>query len=398
MRLLLLTQYYYPEIGAPQTRLAEVVRELTNRGIQVEIVTSAPNYPFGRVFADYRRRVITSSHEDGVRIHRVWVYAAQGVGLRRICNYLSFAVMSVLGLSRCRRPTHIFIESPPLTTAIPGILFALMRRAHIILNVADLWPDAAIEVGALSSPPMQYAARALESWAYRRASVLNYVTPGVRESLLSKGVPAAKLLPLPNGVNMATFAPTPLPNRTPFRFLYAGTIGLNHGAEILLRAAAGCAQRGLDVELEFLGSGSDRLRLEEISKALSLTNVIFSDPVPLSLLARRIADCHAGAVSIRNLPTTRGGRPSKLFPFLASGRPVLFSGSGEAAEVVRDSGAGLAVENEIEATTAAMAQISQASASDLDKMCQASVACASGFSWAPIIDDWLSALYESGAF
>jgi colanic acid biosynthesis glycosyl transferase WcaI len=152
-RLVVLTQYFAPEVGAAQTRLSAVVAELVRRGVNVDVVTAMPNYPQGRIHEGYRRKLYTKEHRAGATVRRVWVYAAQGAGAKRLVNYASFAAACTVGLAATRKPTHVFIESPPLTTAVAGLLYARMRRATAILNVADLWPDAAIEVGALNSRP-----------------------------------------------------------------------------------------------------------------------------------------------------------------------------------------------------------------------------------------------------
>jgi colanic acid biosynthesis glycosyl transferase WcaI len=331
---------------------------------------------------------VYTSMENGVRVQRVWVYAAQGAGVARIANYLSFMAFSILGLIRADRPTHIFIESPPLTTALPGILYARLCRARVILNVADLWPDAAVEIGALSNRHLRGLSLRLERWAYRHADIVNYVTEGVRIRLLEKGVPEAKLLPLPNGVNLSLFEPCDVPSDRPVRFLYAGTIGLNHGAEVLLHAAASCEASGTPIDLLFVGDGSDRIRLQEKALELALHNVRFESAVPIEKLAEKINRCHAGVVSITDLPTTRGGRPSKMFPFLAVGRPILFSGLGEGADIVTRYGAGLTAPNIAADTAVVMRELAGASDMQLAEFAAGARRAATDFDWSSIVGAW----------
>ncbi|MGH9702168.1 MAG: glycosyltransferase, partial [Candidatus Acidiferrales bacterium] len=141
MRILILTQYFPPETGAPQTRLAALARELVRLGHEAEVVTAMPNYPVGKIFPSYRGRFYCREAWEGVPIHRVWVHASMGKGLGRLLNYLSFSVFSLFALSQTRRPDYIFVESPPLFAALPGILVAKLWGVEIILNVADLWPE-----------------------------------------------------------------------------------------------------------------------------------------------------------------------------------------------------------------------------------------------------------------
>src|SRR5271169_50872 len=149
MRLLILTQYYPPEIGAPQTRLQAMAAELKHMGHEVEVVTAMPNYPRGSIFPEYRRRFYCRELRDEIVVHRVWMYAAMGGGIRRVLSYGSFVLMSVLGLFRARKADYIFVESPPLPLTLPAYIFARLWGASAIMNVADLWPSAAVEMGLL---------------------------------------------------------------------------------------------------------------------------------------------------------------------------------------------------------------------------------------------------------
>jgi colanic acid biosynthesis glycosyl transferase WcaI len=243
-------------------------------------------------------------------------------------------------------------------------------------------------VGALKNPRLQAAAYKLEHWAYRSSSSISYVTEGVRSQLLQKGVPLNKLIPLPNGVNIERFRPSPVPQSRPIRFLYAGTIGLNHGADVLVHAAAQCAASGVPVELTFLGSGSDKDRLHDLAVELELETVTFHEPVPIAELPGWIDGHHVGVVSIRDMPTTRGGRPSKLFPFLASSRPILFSGAGEAAELISTSRCGVVVPNQITETSQAMTRLAGMSNDELDELGRAGRKLSLNYSWDSIVQTW----------
>ena len=143
MRFVIFTQYFWPEVGAPQVRLEAVARQLVLSGHEVEILTTMPSYPSGVVRDGYRRKFVSSEHHDDIRIRRIWSYPAQGRGVKRLVGYVSFALFSTILLLRTKRADFIVIESPPLFLAPPGLLWARLTRSRSILNVADLWPDAA---------------------------------------------------------------------------------------------------------------------------------------------------------------------------------------------------------------------------------------------------------------
>jgi len=120
MRFLILSQYFPPETGAPQVRLAAMIRELLGLGHTVEVVTALPNYPHGQIFPDYRGRFYRLQDWEGVRVHRVWMYAATGAGIKRLLNYFSFMLTAFWGLRKAQKPDYLFIESPPLFLGITG--------------------------------------------------------------------------------------------------------------------------------------------------------------------------------------------------------------------------------------------------------------------------------------
>lgn len=351
MNFLVLTLYFPPEIGAAPTRIDAMTRELARRGHNVEVVTGMPNYPQGKIFAGYRGSFYRREIRDGVVIHRVWLYPTVGRGLGRLLNYLSFSLFSLYGLLCARKPDYLFVESPPLTLSGPGNVYAYLRRVPVIFNVADLWPDTLVEMGLLHAGTTLELLYRLERWAYRKATFVNAVTEGLRESLLkTKAVPQGKLLFLPNGVDTERHQPREADETLKQSLgltgkkviLYSGTLGRAHGLENVLEAAK-LLQNEKDIHFLFLGDGSERQALQEMARRLLLNNVTFHDAVPIEMLApfQSIADC--GLVSIRNLPIFEGARPSKMFPLLAAGKPLIFCGQGEGANLVKEARAGIVV-------------------------------------------------------
>ena len=392
VHVVLLSMYFPPEVGAPQTRLAAITRALVAAGHTVEVVTGMPNYPTGRVFDGYRRSIWRTERREGVVIRRVWILAAMGGGTKRLLSYLSFTATCVLGLVRCRRPQIVFIESPPLFTAVPGIVAARLWRALAVFNVADLWPDAAVELGALRPGRQLDAALALERWAYRRADVVNAVTDSVRQVLVEdKHIPSEKLVELPNGVDTDLFAPgSAEPGFHHDALVYAGTVGYIHAAERLVEAMA--QLRDTPVRLLFYASGSGLDALRTAAREANLDSIEFHEPVPLEELAPVLRDCLAGVVTLADVAMAEKTRPSKMFPVMASARPVLFCGRGEGARIIRDQGAGIVVDNDPE-------QIARAVRELVDDPAAAARAGEAGrrfveaeLSWTRICRAWLDAV------
>lgn len=210
MKFLFLTQYFPPEVGAPQVRLASLVRELARRGHGIEIVTAFPNYPTGAIFPGFRGRFYRRDIWEGLTVHRIWIYPSMGGGLKRILNYLSFTLSCAWGLVRSHRADFVFVESPPLFLSVPGWIAARLCKSKLIFNVADLWPDSVEQLGLMRDGLFLRLARALEARSYRQATYVNAVTEKMRQVLLvRKNVPPEKVLFLPNGVDTGLFRPTP---------------------------------------------------------------------------------------------------------------------------------------------------------------------------------------------
>ena len=404
MKLLILTQYFPPEIGAAPTRLDAMARELTRMGHKVEIVTGMPNYPQGRIFTGYRGNLYRRELRDGITIHRVWLYPTVGSGLGRVLNYLSFSLFALFGLFRAEKPDYLFVESPPPTLSCPAYLYSLFRGTPFILNVADLWPDSLVDMGLLHEGMSLNLLSWLERWSYSKAAFVNAVTEGVRDSLLhKKGVPLEKVLFLPNGVDTERHRPRPpdagLKNSLGLAgkkiILYSGTLGRAHGLEHVLEAAK-ILEAEHDIHFLFLGDGSERPALERQQREMGLRNVSFHDAVPVEQLAPFQSIADSGLVSLRNLPIFEGARPSKMFPLLAAGKPLIFCGSGEGAILVRRANAGIVIPPENpQALAAAVPQLLRNSVLVEELGANGRRFVQENHEWGKLVGDWVRELQKT---
>lgn len=403
MKFLILTQYFFPEPGAAQARLAGIARELVREGHAVEVITGLPNYPEGKIFAEYRGRLFMREEWEGIPVHRTWLYAAKGAGLARMLNFGSFSAMSLLARLRIRSADWVFVECPPPTLAIPGLLLARSLRARLIVNVADLWTDALRELGFLENAVLFRWLERLESFTYRHAARVNAVSDGVRERLIErKGVPLHKIALLPNGVDLRLYRPAPADEALKSSLglggkrivLYAGTHGYCHGLEHALYAA----RKLLDdsrIHFLFIGSGSEKPKLVNMAAELRLQNVTYLDPVPAAEVARYLSIACCGLVPLRNVPLFRATRPAKLFSIMAAGKPVVFAGEGEAARLVETAQAGVVIPPEDPEELAAAVRLLAGNEALGARM------GASGrkyveqhLTWTRIVGDWLEQLGE----
>ncbi|MEZ5255350.1 MAG: glycosyltransferase family 4 protein [Ilumatobacteraceae bacterium] len=334
MRFLILTQYFPPEVGAPQTRLSSLCRALRAHGHEVEVVTAVPNYPFGRIDERYRRTVMRTEEMDGVTVRRVLMYPAMGSGTKRLVSYASFTAMCVIGLVRSKRADHVFVESPPLFLAVPGRLVAWLWRATAIFNVADLWPDAAVDLGLLGPGLPLRVLQAIERWAYRSYDVVNSVTDSVRRVLTDgKGIPSESCSTSRTGSTRNCSDPSLLSDGpctiSPTRWCTPGRSDTSmRPSTSSVRSAARRTGPRRSARVHY-ATGSELDRLRAHADRLGLATVSFADPVPLPELAEILPGALAGVVTLADNDMARKTRPSKMFPTMASGRPVLYCGDGE---------------------------------------------------------------------
>lgn len=404
MRFLFLTQYFPPEIGAPQVRLASMIGELESAGHSVEVITAMPNHPTGKIFQQYKGKFYCQEVWGNIRIHRVWIYPSLGAGLKRMLNYFSFTITSLIGLFRATKPDYIFVESPPLFLSFSGYILSQFWRVPFIFNVADLWPDSVKELGIIKDGPLLRIAEVLEKWTYRKSKYVNAVTEGIRTILIQdKKVPEQKVLFLPNGVDINLFKPSSpeeelskeLGVENKKLILYAGTIGFAQGLETALQAMGIVQNIVPEAMLIIIGDGSEKEKLVQIAHRLQLSNVKFLEPQPPEFVARLYSIAYAGFASLRDLPLFEGARPSKVFPVMASGKPVLYSGRGEGARLIKDANAGIVVQPEQSKDLAdAICSLlnNRELANDLGKNGRFYVE--NHLSWSAIVEKWILQLVE----
>jgi glycosyltransferase involved in cell wall biosynthesis len=304
----------------------------------------------GRIFDGWSHRPLQTRVDGGATVRRVWVYAAMGSGVKRIVNYLSFGVTSLLGLAATPRSRWVLVEYPTLFGALPAVVVARLRGQRVVVIVADLWVDAIVEIGTLSDGGLVALLRRLERWMLRRATAVTAVTEGVRDALVAKGVDPARLVWLPNGADTEMFRPGTADPALRRRlgvaedehvFLYAGTHGYVHGLDVVLDAAVLLSDE--PVRFVLVGDGSEKAALRARAERLHLDNVQFLDPVSPEEVAELLRVATGALATVRAGDAYRAIRSAKAIPAMASGRAVVYSGDDEGSRLVAEIGAGLVV-------------------------------------------------------
>lgn len=347
-KLLILTQYFPPEVGAPQNRLFELATRLQKKGLDVTILTAMPNYPLGELFDGYKG--ISYKHEEveGLSIHRSKIYATKSKSIvKRLRNYFSFVISSYL-IGRKKLDKHydfLLCESPPLFLGISAYYLAKNKKAKMIFNVSDLWPESAEKLGLVTNKFFLKLSTILEEFLYRKSDLITGQTQGIVKNISSR-FPNKKVYWLPNGVDLNYYNPDVIQSnwraengflKNDLLLLYAGIIGHAQGLEVILHAANILKER-INIKFLLLGSGPEKERLIELKEKLSLENVFFLDVVTKAEMPNIVASTDMTVIPLKKLDLFKGAIPSKIFENLAMKKPVLLGVEGEAKELFIDEG------------------------------------------------------------
>jgi glycosyltransferase involved in cell wall biosynthesis len=347
-RLLVLTQYFPPEIGAAQTRLFESAQELSCLGWEVEVLTALPNYPTGRIFEGYQVRKPVREALGGLSVVRLPLRPAQRGFLNRLICYYSF-VLSIIrwGTRLCRKPDVLFVESPPLFIGQAAAYLAKRWSVPFVFNVSDLWPESAKRMGVVKNNFLLTLAEALELSYYRRAVLVTGTSDEIVESVRRR-CPSTRAEVVTNGVDIDRFgaqhadaeARSLLRTDGRITFIYAGVMGVAQGLGRILDVAA--RVRDLrQVQFVLIGDGAEResLRRRVGSEKLDNVRVLGAQP------KERIPSLLAAADGVFNVLkfSIPGAVPSKIYEAMATSLPILFGGEGEGGRRISEANAGLVV-------------------------------------------------------
>ncbi len=353
-KLLIVTPYFPPEMGAPQARLSELGARLLELGWQVEVLTALPNYPTGAIFPGYPRFRTRRETIAGMATLRVPVYPSNRGFVRRLASYLSFTASATAHGMRCARPDVILCESPPLFAGLAGLILARRFRCPWVFNISDLWPRSAVEMGVLS--PRGLPARlagGLEQWLYRRSDAVTgqseEIVADIADRIPELVTPKDMTRVITNGVEPSRFGPEhaddearALVGNAPGPiFLFAGLLGLAQGLDEVLDAVR-ALPADVPGRLVLVGDGPMRDHLAARIDSERIDRVMLIPAQPRERVPALLACADVALVSLGR--TLRGAVPSKIYEAMAASLPILLVAGGEAAKRVGRAPCGITVE------------------------------------------------------
>ena len=353
MKILFVSQYFIPEMGAPALRTYELAKTWVALGHDVTVLTAFPHHPTGVIPDAYRGRVMCREDMDGIRLLRTFVYAVPNQGVvRRSLSYLSFMISAVLGSFFLKRRAEVVVAtSPQFFVAIAGYVISRLKRLPFVFEIRDLWPESFVAVGAIKNRLVIRLLERIAYFLYLKADKLVVVADSTRALLVKRGIDAHKIEMIPNGVDISRFDESACVDHLrkkhklvgKFVVSYVGTHGMAHALQGVLDVAS-VLQHQKDIHFLFVGEGAEKQTLIAYRDALNLSNVTFLDQQEMACIPSFYFVSDVSLVSLRNAALFGSVLPSKMFEIMAAGCPVVMSiPEGEATALLDRAEAGVHV-------------------------------------------------------
>lgn len=350
MHTILIHQAFASKDEPGGTRHYELGRRLVAQGHRFTVVASDVSYQTGARIVP-KPRLVTECTQDGILILRAYTHSALHKSyFTRVISFLTFMMTSVVAGMKEDRPDLVMGTTPPIFQAFSACFLAAAHRRPLLLEIRDLWPEFAIDIGLLRNKTLIWVARFLESFLYRRADHLLVNSPAYQEYLICKGVDARKISLIPNGVDAELF--DPLDKGLGFRkeyglegkfvITYAGALGMANDIDVLVKAADLLRLRN-DIHILIVGDGKERSRLEGEANRMGLPNVTFTGSFAKSRMANVLAASDACVAILKDIPMFATTYPNKVFDYMAAGRPTILAIDGVIREVIEAAGGGVYV-------------------------------------------------------
>ena len=353
MNLLVICPHYAPDVAPTGEVMTSIVDALAARGHRLHIVTALPWYRHHRIDEGWPHSLVQTEDTEWGTVTRLHPFPTDksNIAARALAFGGFTGVATAVSMRPGLRPDAVLVMSPPLILGLAGWLAARRWRVPMVFNIQDVFPDVAVEVGAIRNRRVIAGAQWLERFLYRRSDAVTVLSDDLRDNLAAKlaGHQPERVRVIPNFVDTDRIQPATrnnsyrdelgLGDRTVV--MYAGNIGYSQSVELLVEAARRFADRD-DVVFVVNGSGSGRDAVVE--RAAGLDNLVFVGLQPKERLPEVLAAGDIHTVLLRR-GLARSSVPSKMYSILASGRPCVASvdDGTEVARSLADADAGISV-------------------------------------------------------
>jgi glycosyltransferase involved in cell wall biosynthesis len=359
MKILLLHQYYLEDDDHGGSRWNEITKQWAEEGHQVQVIAGMMHYTSSEKRSEYKGKWFKKKKQGSVNVIRCHVsesYNANFVG--RLWAYFSFVFSSSwAGLFKVKgKYDVIIVTSPPLFIGISGYLISLFKRIPFVFEIRDLWPESAIDTGVVTNKFIIKLAYTLEKFIYKKASLINVLTPAFKDTLINKkGIAQEKIIFIPNAADFSLSddlvqnfdvnkfkVENELENK--FIITYVGAHGVaNHLDQVLETAQL---LKDTNVLFLLIGDGMEKSRLVKKASNENIQNVRFINPVPKADVFKYILASDMGTSVLKNVETFKTVYSNKTFDYMACKKPILMAIDGVSRALVEQADAGVFVRPE----------------------------------------------------
>lgn len=354
MHILFLTDNFPPEVNAPATRSFDHINEwIKDEDVKITVITCFPNFPKGKIFKGYKQKLYSVEYFNGIRVIRVLTYIAKNKGLyKRVLDYLSFSIMSfIVG---CFLNFDIIVAtSPQFFTTWTGCLLSKVKKVSWVFELRDLWPESILALNAINNKFLIKFLEKIELFLYKDSKKIISLTNSFKHDLISRGIESEKIVTIPNGVNLDFFnnkkriiiedeIQKVIQNK--FVVGYFGTHGISHGLEFIIKSIPKIKPK--NIFFLFIGDGSEKEKLEDLAKNISIKNILFLENVSKEKILKYYKFIDVSLVCLRNKLAFKKVIPSKIFEACALRKPILLGVDGEAKDILENYQAGLSFKPE----------------------------------------------------
>jgi colanic acid biosynthesis glycosyl transferase WcaI len=345
LKVLVLAQYFYPDMGGGSTRASNVVKGLLSKGCEITVVTAFPHYPYGKVPKEYKRKAIVSERFSFAKVFRVWIPALpHSSPLKRMFLHFCFCVSSLFALPFVGKVDVVWGANPNLFSFFPSFIYGIVKRVPLARNVDDLWPEVFYELGYVKSKFAQMVLDFMAWLSYVVPAAITPISEGYKRSIVSKyGISPEKVHVIEVGVDRVEPLSSYWNSKDKFVLMYSGVLGLGYDFDVVLEAAH-FLNRNADIAFIIRGVGEMAPKLEKAIRERGLENVTLDTRfLPKDDLIALLDSADAFMLPMAVMSFVDLGLPTKIFEYQAYGKPIICVSSGEAARYVELTKSGLVV-------------------------------------------------------
>ncbi|MFW9804158.1 MAG: glycosyltransferase family 4 protein [Candidatus Thorarchaeota archaeon] len=342
-----MTQYFPPDLGGASTRAINAVQGLIRNGHHVDVITGVEHYPKGCETSFTSKLLFKRYQSSQLGVERFWMPPfSHETNTSRLLNYLWFTFVGILGLLKSKKPDIIFTSSPNFFCFITGLFARLIHRVPVVVNIDDLWPEAFVDLGITRKSVFIGAIKKLRNSLLRLANHIVCISHTIEQHIVSTGIPPSRVSTIEVGcaLRRESFPCIDEMNHSHMRIVYSGVLGPAYNFNSIIQVAELCKREAVPVEFIIKGQGEKLPEIRKKVKVSELNNITVLDQwMTREDHLKFLEEASAFILPMQDNFISTTALPTKLFEYMASGKPVIIIGKGEASNLVSEAQCGITV-------------------------------------------------------